>query len=63
MKYRALSTQPSTVPSGETQRTPEGEIRWHKVWWWKQFGECNSLEEAKAKWGGSPVLQEMAGLH
>ncbi len=60
--YRALSTAPQTTPTGAVEKTKDGEIRWHKVTGWRELGIVKSLAEAKAKYGGSPVL-EVIELH
>lgn len=62
--YRALNTQPWTRPTGEVERTKAGEeIRWHKISGWKELGLVQSMQEAKDKFGGSPVLEDIGEIH
>jgi hypothetical protein len=61
--YRALSTQSWTRPTGEVEKTKTGEeIRWHRITGWKELGIVSSMKEAKEKFGGSPVLEDIGRL-
>lgn len=62
--YLALSTTPTITPTGEVTRTKTGEdIRWHRVSYWRELGTINAkddlaaLQQAKDRFGGSPVIQ------
>lgn len=51
MTFMAYSTRPTVVEIGNTG--------WWKVTGWTQLGLVKDLDEAKAKWGGSPVLERV----
>jgi hypothetical protein len=55
--YRVLKDYPRTEKTGETQQTAEGTIRWQRVTEWPHLGYATSMEDAKMKFGGYPVLE------
>jgi hypothetical protein len=55
--YRVLHDYPRTEKIGESTMTPDGAVKWNRVAEWKCKGYANSMEEAKAKFGGYPVLE------
>lgn len=57
--FRVL--RPKYIKTGETTQTPDGLIKWNAVEWVHQ-GYAESLEEAKAKFGGYPVLELVGRL-
>lgn len=60
--YRAL--KPRYEPTGEvTQRQDGGVIAWERVAEWKDLGLVESLDEAKRRFGGSPVLEHISNVH
>jgi hypothetical protein len=56
-KYRVLHDYPKTEKTGETTMTAEGSIKWNRVADWRHKGYANSMEDAKAIFGGYPVLE------
>lgn len=58
--YRVL--KPRYSKTGETTQTPDGLIKWYRVDW-VDLGVANSYEEARAKFGGRPVLERIGRLH
>lgn len=65
MLYLALATAPRMAQTGEVTPQKIGEpIRWHKVVGWRELGlveaKCanDALEDAKARFGGSPVIAD-----
>jgi hypothetical protein len=60
--YQVLSTRPITERTGEKSqaRDAEGNIRtvhWEEVTTWPILGMAKDYDEARAKFGGRPVLQ------
>lgn len=55
--FRVLSPAPKTEKTGEFTQTPEGKIHWHRVTEWPHLGYAESMEEAREKFGGRPVLE------
>lgn len=51
MRYMAYSTRPTVVEIGTTG--------WWKVVSWTKLGLVADLAEAKARFGGSPVLERV----
>lgn len=49
--FMAYSTRPTVVEIGTTG--------WWKVIDWKQLGVVADMEEAKRRFGGSPVLERL----
>lgn len=64
MKYMALSLARSQTnhKTIELIRGKETEVTWERAHWLER-GVVSSLEEAKSKFGGSPVLEEIQGVH
>lgn len=67
MHFLVLNTQPNARPTGEVTVSPRGEeTRWHKVVNWKELGLLSApdaaaaLQQAKAQWGGSPVIAQVS---
>jgi hypothetical protein len=58
-QYRVLKDYPRTEKTGETTQTPEGLIRWQRVASWAHVGYANNMADAKAKFGGCPVLEQI----
>lgn len=61
--YRVLLDYPRMERSGETTQTPDGTIKWNRVSSWGHRGYANSMEEAKEKFGGYPVLELVGSVH
>lgn len=59
--YRVLHDYPRTEKTGETTQTADGIIKWNRAEWVHK-GYANSYEEAKAKFGGYPVLERIGRL-
>jgi hypothetical protein len=60
--YRVLATAPKTEKTGEASMSPEGLIRWHRVVEWRHLGYADSYEDARARFGGRPVLELIGRL-
>lgn len=63
MTFRVLKDIPRLEKTGETTQTPEGLIRWNRVSEWIHVGYAESMEDAKAKFGGYPVLERIDAVH
>lgn len=63
MTFRVLKDYPRTEKTGETQQTPDGLIRWQRVIEWPHLGFAENMAEAKAKFGGYPVLEFVGSVH
>ena len=59
--YRVLHDYPRTEKTGETSMTPDGVVKWNRAEW-RHKGYANSMEEAKEKFGGYPVLERIGRL-
>lgn len=60
--FRAYRTAPKTEKTGEVGFGPDGEmIRWHRVVKWVEQGVVQDMQEAKLRFGGSPVLERIDG--
>jgi hypothetical protein len=57
--YRVLRDYPRTERTGEVTVTPDGTTRWHAVTDWPVLGTAKDMAEAKAKFGGYPVLEQI----
>ena len=56
--YRVLRSHPLTERTGEVTYGSDGEpIKWHRVTSWPVLGTAKSYHEARAKFGGRPVLE------
>lgn len=62
MTFRVLKDYPKVEKTGETTQTPDGLIKWNRAEWIHQ-GYAESFEEAKAKFGGYPVLERVGAVH
>jgi hypothetical protein len=59
--FKAYKSAPKTEKTGETGRGPDGEkIHWHRVVGWVLQGTVRDMQEAKQRFGGSPVLERIA---
>lgn len=58
--YRVL--KPRYEKTGEVTQTPEGPMRWHRVIW-VDVGMARDMPDAKAKFGGYPVLEFIGRPH
>lgn len=63
MTYRVLKDCPRLEKTGETTQTPDGLIRWHRVSEWIHQGFAADMQDAKAKFGGYPVLEFVGSVH
>ncbi len=63
--YAVLSPSPQTQKTDQQFRDPESgrTLHWHRITTWPQIGTANSYEEARAKFGGRPVLQWIGKTH
>lgn len=57
--YRVL--KPRYEKTGEVTQTPEGPIRWYRVDWIHQ-GYADNYADARARFGGRPVLEYVGKL-
>ena len=60
--FRVLKDMPRTEKTGEATQTPDGLIRWRRVAEWPHQGFAENMAEAKAKFGGYPVLEWVGTL-
>ena len=49
MNYTAYEARPLIAPIPGTD--------WHRVVRWIELGPCTDMADAKAKWGGFPVIE------
>lgn len=67
MLYRVLQSRPITLRTGKVDREMENgrmvEIHWERVVTWLEQGTAHSMDDAKRKFGGSPVLEPIDSIH
>jgi hypothetical protein len=59
--YRVLHDYPRTEKTGEVTQTADGTIKWNRALFVHK-GYATSMEDAKAKFGGYPVLESIGRL-
>ncbi len=58
-RYRVYHCSPMAEKTGETSMDNESGrvLRWHRITGWRLLGTAASMEHAKAKFSGHPVLE------
>lgn len=63
LMYRVLRPSPLTRKTSEQVPGADPGVRYHEVTTWPVLGYATSYEEAREKFGGRPVLEEVDDLH